>query len=73
MSGNFSQMLAHATGGRRYCFVIMSYHEGYAFLNESSESSVRRRGSNVFGRMKSLVLVKTCVQRSTQPSRGQCS
>ena len=25
-------MLAHATGGRRYCFVIMSYHEGYAFF-----------------------------------------
>jgi len=32
MTSNFSQMLAHVTGGRRYCFVIMTYHEGYAFF-----------------------------------------
>lgn len=32
MKKNFSQMLAHVTGGRRYCFVIMSYHEGYSFF-----------------------------------------
>lgn len=29
---NFNSMLAHVTGGRRYCFVIMTYHEGYAFF-----------------------------------------
>lgn len=32
MLSTFSQMLAHATGGRRYSFVIMSYHEGYTFF-----------------------------------------
>jgi hypothetical protein len=30
MSSAFSQMLAHVTGGRRYCFVVMGYGEGYA-------------------------------------------
>ena len=32
MVATFSQILNHATGGRRYCFVIMSYHRGYAFF-----------------------------------------
>ena len=34
MPSNFSQILAHASGGRRYCFVIMSYHEGYSFFRD---------------------------------------
>lgn len=32
MLSNFKQLLAHASGGRRYCFVVMSYHEKYAFF-----------------------------------------
>ncbi len=32
MDSNFSQLLAHVTGGRRYAFVIMTYHEGYTFF-----------------------------------------
>jgi hypothetical protein len=32
MAAEFSQMLAHVTGGRRYCFVVMNYGEGYAFF-----------------------------------------
>jgi len=28
----FTQMLAHVTGGRRYCFVIMSFGKGFAFF-----------------------------------------
>jgi len=32
MSSVLSQMLAHVTGGRRYCFVVMGYGEGYAFF-----------------------------------------
>jgi nucleoside 2-deoxyribosyltransferase len=32
MPSTFSQMIAHATGGRRYSFAIMSYHEGYSFF-----------------------------------------
>jgi hypothetical protein len=32
MSVSISEKIAHVTGGRRYCFVIMSYHEGFAFF-----------------------------------------
>ena len=32
MTNSFNQMLAHLTGGRRYCFVVMTYHEDYAFF-----------------------------------------
>lgn len=32
MGIEFQEMLAHVTGGRRYCFVIMSWHERYAFF-----------------------------------------
>ena len=32
MREHFNQRLAHVTGGRRYCFVIMTYHENYAFF-----------------------------------------
>jgi nucleoside 2-deoxyribosyltransferase len=34
MPSKFSQLLAHASGGRRFCFVIMSYHEGYSFFKD---------------------------------------
>lgn len=33
MAAKFSALVAHVTGGRRYCFVVMSYHEGYAFFD----------------------------------------
>src|ERR1700690_1579338 len=32
MATEFSHMLAHVTGGRRYCFVVMNYGEGFAFF-----------------------------------------
>jgi len=32
METTFGQLIAHVTGGRRYCFVVMSYHEGFAFF-----------------------------------------
>jgi len=32
MARSFSDKLAHVTGGRRYCFVIMTYHGSYAFF-----------------------------------------
>ena len=32
MENNFNQLLAHVTGGRRYCFVVMTYHESYTFF-----------------------------------------
>lgn len=34
MSDNFNSLIAHVTGGRRYCFVLMSYHEGYTFFEK---------------------------------------
>lgn len=32
MAKSFGDQPAHVTGGRRYCFVIMTYHSGYAFF-----------------------------------------
>lgn len=32
MTEDFREMLAHVTGGRRYCFVIMTWHAKYAFF-----------------------------------------
>lgn len=29
MTEDFREMLAHVTGGRRYCFVIMPFGEGF--------------------------------------------
>ena len=29
---DFNSLIAHVTGGRRYCFVVMSYHDGYTFF-----------------------------------------
>jgi hypothetical protein len=37
MPSSFSLMLAHATGGCRYSFAIMSYHEGYAFFERITQ------------------------------------
>jgi hypothetical protein len=34
MPPKFNTLIAHVTGGRRYCFVIMSYHKGYAFFEQ---------------------------------------
>ncbi|MBG0860290.1 MAG: hypothetical protein IQL11_12365 [Bacteroidales bacterium] len=34
MPDNFSSLIAHVTGGRRYCFVLMSYHEGFTFFEK---------------------------------------
>jgi hypothetical protein len=34
MSDNFNSLIAHVTGGRRYCFVLMSYHEGFTFFEK---------------------------------------
>jgi hypothetical protein len=34
MPSNFSQHLAHASGGRRFCFVIMSFHDRYSFFRD---------------------------------------
>jgi hypothetical protein len=34
MTGSFNALIAHVTGGRRYCFVMMSYHEGYTFFEK---------------------------------------
>ena len=34
MPDNFNTLIAHVTGGRRYCFVMMSYHEGYALFEK---------------------------------------
>lgn len=34
MTDNFNNLIAHVTGGRRYCFVLMSYHEGYTFFEK---------------------------------------
>ncbi len=34
MSDNFNTLIAHVTGGRRYCFVLMSYHEEYTFYEK---------------------------------------
>jgi hypothetical protein len=34
MSDNFNSLIAHVTGGRRYCFVLMSWHEGYTFFEK---------------------------------------
>ena len=44
MTENFNTLLAHATGGRRYCFVLMSYHEEYTFFEK-----LRRIVSEVTG------------------------
>ena len=32
MTDRFHDMLAHVTGGKRYCFVVMSFHEGDALI-----------------------------------------
>ncbi len=58
VSSMFSQMLAHATGGRRYSFVIMSYHSGYAF----------------FERIKRIVAEETgfeCLRADDIPGAGE--
>jgi hypothetical protein len=34
MINNFNTLIAHVTGGRRYCFVLMSYHEGFTFFEK---------------------------------------
>jgi hypothetical protein len=34
MSDNFNSLIAHVTGGRRYCFVLMSWHEGFTFFEK---------------------------------------
>jgi len=34
MPENFNTLIAHVTGGRRYCFVLMSYHGDYAFFEK---------------------------------------
>jgi len=34
MPDDFREMLAHVTGGRRYCFVIMTWHAKFAFFQE---------------------------------------
>jgi nucleoside 2-deoxyribosyltransferase len=58
MHPNFSHMIAHAAGGRRYCFVIMSFHEGYAF----------------FDRIKRIVAAETgfeCLRADDIPAAGE--
>jgi len=32
MAQNFNSLIVHVTGGRRYCFVLMSYNEGFIFM-----------------------------------------
>jgi nucleoside 2-deoxyribosyltransferase len=44
MPSNFSQFLAHASGGRRFCFVIMSYHEGFSFFRDIKRIVVEETG-----------------------------
>jgi len=39
--GTFAQTLAHITGGRRYCFVIMTYHGQYTFFERIREIVAR--------------------------------
>lgn len=34
MTAKFNKLIAHVTGGRRYCFVMMSFHEGYTFFEK---------------------------------------
>ena len=34
MTDNFGSLIAHVTGGRRYCFVMMSYHHDYSFFEK---------------------------------------
>ena len=34
MADNFKSLIAHVTGGRRYCFVVMSFHSGYTFFEK---------------------------------------
>ena len=58
MTDNFNRILAHATGGRRYCFVIMTFEEGYAF----------------FGRIRDIVAEATgfeCVRADDIPGSGE--
>jgi hypothetical protein len=40
MPKSFSDKLAHVTGGRRYCFVVMTYHGSYAFFERIRSSVV---------------------------------
>jgi len=54
---DYSQMLASVTGGKRYCFVIMSYHEGY----------------QVFSLVRSIVAETTgleCIRADDIPGAG---
>lgn len=34
MADNFNSQVAHVTGGRRYCFVIMTFNDGYTFFEK---------------------------------------
>lgn len=58
MAGKFRDLIAHVMGGRRYCFVVMSYHEGYAF----------------FERIRQVVAEVTgfeCIRADDLPQAGQ--
>ncbi len=58
MEGNFNRLLAHVTGGRRYCFVVMTYHEGYTF----------------FERIRKIVAEETgfdCIRADDIPGAGE--